>query len=206
MGIGYNVYIEAKVNNIWVNIDYYCKDVYGKAYLIPAAEGTGSFGETVEELQLKIIGMNELNPYTKAEILKWDNEYSKDQYNLFTISYTDLVDTIDMRNNEYNAFASKYEVKLFENRKINEIDDWVSNSEFSQMENVKQEGYMYYEWTERYGKFQYYKKLLNEIDNRMKSYQSKVLFNTELLYETLKRNDIRLIIVISISYCIEDAL
>jgi|GEM_PF-3448245 len=208
MGVEYNVYLEAKVNNSWVNIDYYCKDLEGQVYMIPAVEAMGIFEQTIDTKKLKAIDISEVSSNTRIEISDGYHKCKQAHTNLFTIQYTDLIDLLEMRCYEYYGFASKYEVKLFENRKIDEIEDWIALTEFTLMDKIKQDGYMYYEWIERRGKFQYFKKLFNEIDNRMESYQSKVLMNSEQLNEkcNIKRQNIRLIIGMSISYCIADTL
>lgn len=174
MGISYIMFTEYKHNGKWYCVNPYAINVEtGEYKLIPTLHNHASRRFESVYNELKDLGsqvnINDLSENLRAALNDWGLESEK---TIYAVDYDDIDQQCKKKPIEYSAFALRSEIRDFENGLEDDIYDYVSAAEYRVMDRELKKAYQYYEWNQRFGWFEYFKKILKAMAEHLLNFET----------------------------------
>ncbi len=164
MGVSYIMFTEFKYNGKWycINSNALVVDSEEKYKLIPTLQNSSrrAFEPVYRKLDEHSYGISidKISENLRSSLKNWG------------ISEEDLIFAVDVESLEkcckekpvqHSAFALRSEVRDYENGIEDDIYDYVTAAEYRVMDRELKKAYRYYEWNERFGWFEYFKRIIS---------------------------------------------
>lgn len=174
MGISYIMFTEFKYKGKWycINSNALVVDSKEKYKLIPTLQNSSRRG--FESVYRK---MEEHSYRISAEEL---SENLRSALKGLNISPEELVFAVDIESLEkcckekpvqHSAFALRSEIRDFENHIEDDIYDYVDAGQYRVMDRELKKAYRYYEWNERFGWFEYFKRIISTMHQHRNEFE-----------------------------------
>lgn len=163
MGISYIMFSEYKHNGKWYCIDPYALCVEDNKFkIIPTLNN-----HATHRFEAIYRGLNEIGYSVSFDDLSENlrtslNDWCLTKDNLcFAVDYDSMSQSCKRNPAQHSAFALRSEVRDFENQLEDDIYDYVTAAQYKAMDKELKKAYMYYEWNERFGWYDYFQKIQN---------------------------------------------
>ena len=164
MGVSYIMFTEFKYKDKWycINSNALVVDSKEKYKLIPTLQNSSRRG--FEPVYRKLdehsygISIDKISENLRSSLKSWG------------ISEEDLIFAVDIESLEkcckekpvqYSAFALRSDIRDYETGLEDNIYDYVTAAEYRVMDRELKKAYQYYEWNERFGWFEYFKRIIS---------------------------------------------
>ena len=174
MSISYIFFTELKQKGKWycINPNALVIDSEKHYKLIPTLESHASRG--FEPVYNKIsenaqrIEVTELSDNLRSSLEELNLSH-KDY--VLTVDIETLEKCCEEKPVEYSGFALRSEVRDFENGIEDDIYEYVTAAEYRVMDRELKKAYRYYEWNQRFGWFEYFKKIINSAHQQLADFK-----------------------------------
>lgn len=164
MGVSYIMFTEFKYKGKWycINSNALVVDSDKKYKLIPTLQNSSRRGfepvyRKLDEYSYRI-SADELSDNLRFSLKDWG--LSEESF-IFAVDIESLEKCCKEKPVQYSAFALRSEVRDYENGIEDDIYDYVTAAEYKVMDRELKKAYQYYEWNERFGWFEYFKRIIS---------------------------------------------
>lgn len=113
--------------------------------------------------------VDEMSENLQASVTDWlDPEDSI----RIAVCYDDILKLLNASGKEHSAFALRSEVAAFQNDESDDIWDFVSVSEYKQMDDELKKAYQYFEWNDRSGAYRYYEEIQKKVAAQVRDWKT----------------------------------
>jgi len=197
MGTYYDIYTEVQLNGAWLNIDCRIMRLDGKIRIAPILSGQSWVWEMLQMLSSDTYCI----PYDKL------SDGTKSVFNEPGETYADSFEVVDFQtaikdkikfSPSRRGYVHHSHIAMFQTGEIDNIEAFLTPVDFAELDKAEQREYSYYEWDDRDGWYEAFKKIESRVNFLVSSFNDfGVPFEMykDLNEGRLKTKDVRLVIV-----------
>lgn len=172
MGVHYTLYLEGCLEGRWVCLDSYLKHPDGKMVHRPLADGRSLMRELLEDLDHHPLNLETLSPEVRKRVVE---PSERDPFG--TPCYFFDAETIHVpeRKYEYERYVLREDMNQFENNVIDSIEYWLTEAEYSALDEKERKEYTFFRWDDPYSTFWLKRQLAEKIKDAVRYYNVTIL-------------------------------
>lgn len=175
MSTSYFIFTEIQVDGLWHCINPKVTRLLPIEHLIVVptlrTDARTQFEKAYRQLNHdgQLFAIDEMSENLKSAVSDWlDPEDSI----RIAVCYDDILKLLNASGKEHSAFALRSEVAAFQNDESDDIWDFVSVSEYKQMDDELKKAYQYFEWNDRSGAYRYYEEIQKKVASQVRDWKA----------------------------------
>ena len=169
MSTNYSLYTEAKYGDEWYCLNHRMPRICNDSTSIASTYWSGSrsyFGCAAEKLESLGCRLDANDAKDLSELLRESFQDLLDDKCVakYVIDYEDIKKVIpENMEHEFHGYASKDSIFAYESGDNDDIYDYLSAQEYSELDSEAKKAYCYYEWDDPAGWFRHFKDIIEHV-------------------------------------------
>lgn len=152
MSTYYDIYLEGLVNSKWTALGPWFKMPDNSFRIVPILTGCSSVREMLDNIDYSWGALEDVSDEVLQKIVYKDYDGNEQKNDCYWFD-SGALSRIDPAHFEYEGYAPRHQVAMFERGDSDVICDWLDPMEYAAMSSFEKQAYTYYRWTEPGGPY-----------------------------------------------------